>query len=443
VSIDDSFKDLRMTGATKGRPMADVVVVGAGIVGISCALAAQERGLAVVVCDPGEARRRASYGNAGCISRSSLFPMSGPALWRNLPNYLLNRDPGLRIDRSKISRIAPWVVGFLRAANERAVRRTATALDRLMSRAFDAHMHIASEAGAAQLIKRNGMLRLYRTQAAFDSAGRDREILTEHGISFDVVEGASLHELEPALKRPFAKGVLYPETGAVCDPGGLVEAYGKLFANRGGRVVRATVESLRPDGEGWVARWNAGEARARQAVLAAGGWAHGFTKQLGYRFPLAVERGYHLHLQPGEGPPLNRPVHDTGAYCFIAPMRQGVRVTSGVELAPLNAAPNPVQIDAAVKEARGTIDLGAPVENEAWLGARPSTPDGLPVISEAPRHRGLFFAFGHGHIGLSNGPITGQVIGDLLLGKAPGFDIEPFSALRFQGVETQRRHAGV
>jgi D-amino-acid dehydrogenase len=180
-----------------------------------------------------------------------------------------------------------------------------------------------------------------------------------------------------------------------------------------------------------VARWSAGEVRAKQAVLAAGGWAHGFTKRLGYRFPLAVERGYHLHLQPGEGPPLSRPVHDTGAYCFIAPMRQGIRVTSGVELTPLSAAPNPVQIDAAVKEARGTIDLGAPVENEPWLGARPSTPDGLPVIGEAPRHRNLHFAFGHGHIGLSNGPITGQVIGDLLLGRAPSFDIGPFSARRF------------
>jgi D-amino-acid dehydrogenase len=357
--------------------------------------------------------------------------MSSPALWRNLPNYLLNRDPGLRIDHARMLRIAPWVLGFLRAANERTLHRSAAALDRLTSRALDAHMHFASPAGATPLIKRNGMLRLYRTKAAFDSAARDRAILAQYGIRFDVVEGTSLREVEPALKRPFAKGVLYPETGATSDPGGLLEAYSKLFTDRGGRLARVTVESLRPDDDNWIARWSTGKLSAKQAVLAAGGWAHGFTKQLGYRFPLAVERGYHLHLQPGDGPPLSRPVHDTGAYCFIAPMRQGVRVTSGVELAPLNAAPNPVQINAAVREARGTIDLGAPVENEPWLGARPSTPDGLPVIGEAPRHRKLYFAFGHGHIGLSNGPITGEVIGDLLLGRSPSFDIEPFSARRF------------
>jgi D-amino-acid dehydrogenase len=171
--------------------------------------------------------------------------------------------------------------------------------------------------------------------------------------------------------------------------------------------------------------------RARRAVLAAGGWSHAMTRALGYRLPLAVERGYHLHLAPGEGPRLNRPIHDSGGYHMLAPMRQGVRITSGVELAPLSAPPDMTQIDAAVREARGTLALGAPVENEPWLGARPSTPDGLPVIGEAPRHPRLFFAFGHGHIGLSNGPITGQVIGDLLLGRPAAFDISPFSAARF------------
>jgi D-amino-acid dehydrogenase len=409
----------------------DVVVVGGGIVGVSCALGARERGLSVVLCDPGEARRRASYGNAGCISRSSLFPMSGPGLWKNLPNYLLNRDPGLRLDHAKLPRIAPWVAAFMRSANMRALRRAATALDRLTSRAFDAHMHLAARTDATALIKREGMLRLYRSEAAFQASAHEREILAEHGVKFEVIEDAALHELEPALKRPFAKGVLYPETGSVLDPGALVEAYRKLFVEEGGRIAQVTVDALRPDGDGWVARFAGGEIRARQAVLAAGGWAHGFTRALGYRFPLAVERGYHLHLAPGEGPRLKRPIHDSGGYHMLAPMRQGVRITSGVELAPLSAPPNTTQIDAAVREARGTIELGAPVENEPWLGARPSTPDGLPVIGEAPRHRRLFFAFGHGHIGLSNGPITGQAIGDLLLGRAAEFDISPFSAERF------------
>jgi D-amino-acid dehydrogenase len=412
-------------------PIADVLIVGGGIVGVSCALSARERGLSVVLCDPGEARRRASYGNAGCISRSSLFPVSGPGLWKNLPSYLLNRNPGLRMDHAKLPRIAPWVIGFLRAANGRSMRRAAVALDRLMSRAFDAHMRLAARTDAVGLIKREGMLRLYRSEADFAAAADQREILGEHGIKFEVIDGDELHELEPALKRPFAKGVLYPETGSVSDPGSLVEAYRKLFVDEGGRIEQVTVETLRPDGDGWVARFAGGELSARQAVLAAGGWAHAFTRALGYRFPLAVERGYHLHLEPGEGPQLRRPIHDSGGYHMLAPMRQGVRVTSGVELAPLSAPPNTTQIDAAVREARGTVNLGSPVENEPWLGARPSTPDGLPVIGAAPRHRGLFFAFGHGHIGLSNGPITGRVIGDLLLSRKPEFDITPFSAERF------------
>jgi D-amino-acid dehydrogenase len=407
------------------------VVIGGGIVGTSCALGALDRGLSVVLCDPGETRRRASYGNAGCISRSSLFPMSGPRLWRNLPNYLLNRDPGLRMRYASLLRIAPWIIGFMRVANMSALRRAATALDRMTSRAFDAHMRLAQPAGAAGLIKRDGMLRLYRTETAFAGAAHEREILTEHGAKFDVIEGEALHELEPALMRPFAKGVLYPETGAVSDPGGLLDAYRKLFVERGGRVEQVSVETLRPSGELWQACFAGGEVLARQAVIAAGGWAHGFTRALGYRLPLAVERGYHLHLAPGQGPQLRRPIHDSGGYHMLAPMRQGVRITSGVELAPLSAAPDTTQIETAVREARGTVALGPQVENEPWLGSRPSTPDGLPVIGPAPRHRGLFFAFGHGHIGLSNGPITGEVIGDLLNGRKPEFDISPFGAERF------------
>ena len=413
------------------KPPADVLVVGGGIVGVSCALGAQERGLAVVLCDPGEARRRASYGNAGCISRSSLFPMSGPGLWRNLPNYLLNRDPGLRLSYAKLPRIAPWILHFMLAANMGALRRAATALDRLTSRAFDAHAHLATRATAMWLIKREGMLRLYRSEGAFAAAAHEREILSEHGAKFEVIESGAIRELEPAIKRGFAKGVLYPETGSVSDPGALIEAYRKLFLDQGGRIEQVSVEALLPHGAGWQARFAGGEVVTRQAVLAAGGWAHGFTRALGYRYPLAVERGYHLHLMPGEGPGLNRPIHDSGGYHMLAPMRQGVRVTSGVELAPLSAPPDPTQIEYAVREARGTLALGSQVENEPWLGSRPSTPDGLPVIGEAPRHRGLFFAFGHGHIGLSNGPITGQVIGELLAGRKPPFEIGPFSAERF------------
>src|SRR5262249_47333420 len=160
-----------------------------------------------------------------------------------------------------------------------------------------------------------------------------------------------------------------------------------------GRIVQASVETLSPAGELWQARFPGGSVMARQAVLAAGGWAHGFTRALGYRFPLAVERGYHLHLVQGEGPALRRPLHASGGYHMLAPMRQGVRITSGVELAPLGAPPDTTQIEAAIAEARGTVALGAQVENEPWLGSRPSTPDGLPVIGAAPRHKGLFFAF--------------------------------------------------
>jgi D-amino-acid dehydrogenase len=409
----------------------DVLIVGGGIVGLSTGIACRERGLTVALCDPGEARRRTSYGNAGVISRGSLFPMSGPALWKSLYRYGRNRDPALRIDWRQARRILPWLSMFLRSASERSWRRAAAALDPLTAAAFAEHERLAALAGVPHLVTRNGWLKLYRSEAAFASSALERTILAEHRVETIVLDADELRRLEPALVRPFARAMLFPQTGAVSDPGGLVSAYTKLFRDRGGEILSASVEGLVPHAEGWTARVASGDIQAKQAVLAAGAWTDGLARSLGYRFPLAAERGYHQHFARGAGPELTRPIHDTGGSYIISPMGDKLRVLSGVELAPRGAPPNHAQIRLAVAAAGETVRLGAPIDNEPWLGSRPSTPDGLPVIGPAPRHRGLFFAFGHGHIGLSTGPITGRLVADLLLGRAPVVPVEPFSAERF------------
>ncbi|GJD51858.1 D-amino acid dehydrogenase [Methylobacterium crusticola] len=411
---------------------ADIVVVGGGMVGLASAIALRERGLDVVLCDPGEARARTSFGNAGVVSRASIFPMASPGLWRRLPAYLRNADPGLRLRRRHLLRVLPWTAHFLASARGSAWRRAAGALAPLTAAAYPEHRRLADRAGVPHLLRETGWIKLYRTEAAFAGALLEREILAEHGIPAEILDGAALRDLEPALVRPFARAMLLPETASVGDPGGLVEACERLFAGLGGRSLRATVTGLRPEAGGWSVRHDRGGVRARLVVLATGAAAGELARPLGYRFAFAAERGYHRHyaLHP-DSPPLTRPVYDTGAGSILSPMGEGrVRVLSGVEVDDRLAPPDYAQIEAAARAAAGTVRLGQPLDNRPWLGARPSTPDGLPVIGPAPRHAGLIFAFGHGHIGLSTGPITGRLVADLATGRAPAVPVAPFAPER-------------
>ncbi|MDP4022609.1 FAD-binding oxidoreductase [Methylobacterium sp. NEAU 140] len=411
---------------------ADIAVVGGGMVGLASAIALRDRGLDVVLCDPGEARARTSYGNAGVVSRGSILPMASPALWGKLPAYLRNADSALRLRYTHLPRILPYALHFMAAARESRWRAAAAALLPLTGAAYGAHERLAARAGTTDRLGRTGWLKVYRTEDAFAAAALERDILAGHGIAFEILDGGALREAEPALVRPFARAMLLTETGSVREPGRLVEACEALFAGLGGRRVRGAVSALAPEGGGWRVGLGDRAVRARQVVLAAGAASGGLAHGLGYRFAVAAERGYHRHyaLHP-DSPPLTRPVLDTGAGSILSPMGEGrVRVLSGVELNARGAAPDHTQIEAASREAAGTLRLGGPLDNEPWLGSRPATPDGMPVIGRAPRHDGLIFAFGHGHIGLSTGPITGEIVADLATGRDPAIPIAPFAPER-------------
>jgi D-amino-acid dehydrogenase len=415
---------------------ADIVVVGGGMVGLASAIALRDRGLDVVLLDPGEARARTSYGNAGVISRGSILPMSSPALWGRLPAYLRNADRGLRLNYAHLPRILPYTAHFLAAARAARWRKAAAALLPLTSAAYPAHERLAKRTGTIDRLQRTGWLKVYRTESAFAGAALEREILAGHGVAFEILDTAALQALEPALVRPFARAMLLTETGSVKEPGRLVEACEALYAGLGGRRLRGSVGQLAPaEAGGWRVGHEAGAIRARQVVLAAGAASGAIARTLGYRFAVAAERGYHRHfaLHP-DSPSLTRPVLDTGAGSILAPMGDGrIRVLSGVELNARHAAPDTTQIEAASREAAGTLRLGGPIDNEPWLGSRPATPDGMPVIGRAPRHEGLLFAFGHGHIGLSTGPITGEIVADLATGRDPAVPVAAFAPDRLLG----------
>lgn len=415
---------------TNGR--TDVAIVGGGIVGTATALACLARGLTVALVDPGGIRNAASYGNAGVISRGSLFPVAGPGMLKKLPRYALNRDVAIRVDYGSLLAVAPWLIAFMRRCNEASWREAAAALDPLCAAAYDEHWRVAGEIGARDLIMRRGWVKLYRSEEAFAAGALERELLGQHKVAFEVIDGAELPQFEPALKRRYAKAVWHTETGSVRDPGALVQAYEAAAAQRGATLVAARARTVEEDGDGAkILLEGGGEISAKTVVIAAGAAAHDLTRTMGYRLPLAAERGYHRHFADAGDHKLSRPIHDTGGGYVVSPMNAGLRLLSGVELARRDAAPDFTQITAVETDARQTLAMGETVEPAPWHGSRPSTPDGMPVIGRAPRHPHVVFAFGHGHIGLSTGPVTGRLVAEIVTGAPTAVPIAPFSPTRF------------
>jgi D-amino-acid dehydrogenase len=240
-----------------------------------------------------------------------------------------------------------------------------------------------------------------------------------------------LQDLEPHLAPVLSGAIHWTDPVSVDDPHGLAHVYLRLFERLGGSFVQGNAHSLEADGAGWRLRTARGPLSAAAAVIALGPWADVLTQALGYNLPLAVKRGYHMHYRAAGEARLNHPILDTERGYFLAPMRQGIRLTTGAEFALRDAIKTPVQLGRAEPIARYLFPLAERLDTEAWMGARPCTPDMLPIIGKAPRHDNLWFAFGHAHHGLTLGAVTGRMLAEMITGEAPFVDPAPYSAERF------------
>jgi D-amino-acid dehydrogenase len=407
----------------------DVVVLGAGIVGVSSAYAARQRGLSVVLVDRREPGSETSYGNAGILSSGSIFPLNQPSLFGNLPKYLSNRHNALRWDVGWALQNPDWIARFLASGRASQTRPRALALHGLIKASLRLHRQWIVDAGAGNRIRETGWLKAWRSDN-LAAAKADQAALTEYGIKSELLDRQGISALEPNILPVYSVGLLHTETASVDSPGNVVKAYARMLAGAGGDVRQGEIKSIAPDGDGWRVTLSGGEIRARHVVVALGPWAPDLLRPLGYRVPLAWERGYHREFAPNASRQLRRPIHDAENAFLMTPMEQGIRVTSGVELTARDAPSNLAQLDAVVPLARGVAEFGEPV-GDIWRGARPTLPDSLPMIGAAPRHRGLWLAFGNQHIGFTTGPGTGDAIAAMIAGAAPSFDATAFSPKRY------------
>jgi D-amino-acid dehydrogenase len=407
----------------------DVIVLGAGMVGVSSALSARERGMSVILVDRREPGSETSYGNAGILSSGSIFPLNTPSLFEVLPKYLTNTHSALRWNLSWSVRNADWIVRFLASALPGQTRPRAAALRGLSDTSLKLHRQWIVKAGAPQRIRETGWLKAWRGDVTA-SAKAQQAALAEFGVKSEVLDRQAISALEPNILPVYRTGILHTETASVDSPGNVVKAYARMFAGAGGQIRQSEIKSVAPDGEGWRVVLSDGELRSRHLVVALGPWSADLLRTLGYRAPLAFERGYHQEFKPSLARQLLRPIHDADTGFLMTPMEQGIRVTSGVELTDRDAPSNFAQLEASVVAARSVVEFGEAVA-QPWRGARPTLPDSLPMIGPAPRHRGLWLAFGHQHIGFTTGAGTGAAISAMIGGAPPPFDVAAFAPSRY------------
>jgi D-amino-acid dehydrogenase len=417
-----------MSDRVRGRS-ADVIVLGAGIVGVSAGVAARQRGLSVIVLDRREPGSETSYGNAGILSSGSILPLNKPSLWSALPSYVTNRNAALRWDPAWTIRNIDWVVRFLANATPSRVKPRATALHGLIGASLKLHRDWIVKADAGHRIRETGWLKAWRSDAVA-AAKAEQDVLADYGIESRMLDRQAISALEPGILPVYKVGLLHTQTASVDSPGAVVKAYARMLSGLGGAIRQSDVRAMLPDGEGWRVLLADGAVTAPHVVVALGPWSADLLRPLGYRVPLAFERGYHREFKPNPARSLLRPIHDAEGSFLMTPMERGIRVTSGVELTARDAPSSLAQLDQVVPLAHGVVEFGDAV-GEPWRGARPTLPDSLPMIGPAPRHPGLWLAFGNQHIGFTTGPATGDEIAAMIAGARPAFDVSAFAPSRY------------
>ncbi len=408
-----------------------IAVVGAGIVGVSCALHLQRDDHAVTLIDPRAPGTATSFGNAGVVAAYAVTPNSTPELWRDIPRMLFDRDSVVRVRWRYLPRLTPWLISFLLAGRPGRVNAIADALLPLVSGAYNAHRELIALSGAENLLRPVGWLKVYETAASFAGTQYDRDLMAARGLRFDELGPDEIHQLEPSLARRYVKGLFQPDSAFIASPHQLAQAFAVQFQRMGGSFAQERVRGLQPTGDGVRLDCELGFRNFDTVVIAAGAWSKELARQVGDRVMLDTERGYHLNIEPGEAGELRRPVLFADRGFVLAPMLDGIRLTSGVELASVNAPPDFSPIRRLLPAAREALPGLSDRVTREWMGYRPSTPDSLPVIGQSPRNPAVYYAFGHQHLGLTLGPITGRLIAAAIAGRQPEFDLAPYRADRF------------
>lgn len=409
----------------------DVAIVGAGIIGICTAFKLQEAGRSAVLIDRKGIAEETSRGNAGAFAFSDVIPLATSGVLGKLPRWLSDPLGPLTIRPEYLPQITPWLMRFWRAGWPDRVAAGIKAQSALMRVARREAEALIAHAGLAHMVRSDGVLELYESEAELRGTARDDAAKSAEGIEFRHVRGEELAELQPGLAPRIVCGTFIPKWQTVSDPYDYAVAVSEAARQRGAQFRQGEVVQLRPQDDGVIVELSDGSAlRAKKVVVAGGAWSKRLAQPLGDDIPLETERGYNTTL-PGYSFPLKRQLFFGGHGFVVTPLSSGIRVGGAVELGGLKLPPNFKRADAMLKKAALFMPGLETTGGRQWMGFRPSLPDSLPAIGFSRRSRHVVYAFGHGHLGLTQSAGTGKLVAELITGASPSTDLTPFSPQRF------------
>jgi len=410
--------------------MTSVTVIGAGVIGLSTALMAQARGLSVTVVDREGPAAGASSGNAGAFAFTDILPLASPGILRKAPKWLLDPLGPLSIPPSYALRIAPWMYRFWRACSPRAVAVSTTVQTALMDLSRAELEPFLAATGTLGMLRKDGNLQVYESDAEFRASLPGWQVREAHGIAFQHMTAEEMAGLQPGLSPRFIKGTFTPGWWSIADPKDYVLALAERFRAQGGTILKAEVTGLQLQETGVYIRTAGEPLRADKVVLAAGAFSHRIAATLGERIPLETERGYNTTLPPG-ALDLRCQVTFGGHGFVVTRLSTGIRVGGAVELGGLSLPPNYKRSEAMLRKAKNFLPGLKTEGGTQWMGFRPSLPDSLPAIGRSRVSSQVVYAFGHGHLGLTQSAGTARLVAGLLTDAKPTLDLTPFSPQRF------------
>lgn len=407
-----------------------VVVIGAGVIGLSAALMAQARGLSVTVVDREGPAAGASAGNAGAFAFTDILPLASPGILRKAPKWLLDPLGPLTIPPAYAVQIAPWLYRFWRACSPRAVAASTIAQTALMDLSKDELESFLAATGTLGMLRKDGNLQVYEGEAEFRASRPGWDARTAHGIEFRHMLAEEMAQLQPGLAPRFTHGTFTSGWWSIADPKDYVLALADRFRAQGGPILQAEVTGIQPQDGGASIQTTDEPLGADKVVLAAGAFSHRIAATLGERIPLETERGYNTTLPP-DALDLRCQVTFGGHGFVVSRLSTGIRVGGAVELGGLSLPPNYRRSEAMLRKAKAFLPGLKTEGGKQWMGFRPSLPDSLPAIGRSKASPHIIHAFGHGHLGLTQCAGTARLVADLLTDAKPTLDLTPFSPQRF------------
>ena len=411
--------------------MKNILIIGAGIVGICTSIELIKKGYSVTLMDPNEPGSQTSYGNAGVITDSSLMIINNPQLLKSLFQLIFKNQTSFRYSKSFIFSRLTWVLRFLMFSHKNHMKFAAKALRELQVLSLNTHKKLIKKTNSNNIISKPGWLKLFKTSESYKKYSFELEVLNKHKAKYTTLNTTQIEKQFPDLEVKFFKGILFKNSIRVKSPLKLSKKYFNYFIESGGKFVQESCKDLQYIEDKWVIFSNKNKSYFDQVVVSTGPWSKNILSNLGYNIPLAWERGYHHHFSTKKKISINPAIYDVEGGFVYSSNGSDVRVTSGVELTFLDAVQNEIQINESIQKLRKIIPLNKKLIDKPWLGSRPTIIDSLPMIGKAPKHKNLWFNFGHNHIGLSTSAGSAVIISEMIQNKKTSINADPFSPKRF------------